>query len=227
MLKNNRCTITLNFAGHEIQLLASGACYWPQQKTLIVADLHLEKGSYFALRGQPIPLADTRSTLEKLQQEIFNLQPQRVICLGDNVHDAKGFLRMKEEDFLLLQSMHLSVPSWLWIIGNHETPRLEKPALEKINFVFEVIIDNLCFTHQFQKERLFQIMGHFHPKISITRQGVKITGKCFSVTENVLIMPAFGSYTGGLDINNQVYCEVLAGKKEYYLLFHNNIFLVK
>ena len=227
MLKNNRRTISLDFAGNKIQLLASGACYWPQQKTLIVADLHLEKGSYFALRGQPIPLTDTRSTLEKLQQEINNLQPETVICLGDNVHDAKGFLRMQEDDLLLLQSLRTLVNNWLWIIGNHDTAKLNKPALENMQFVSEVMIENLCFTHDFQKEKPIQIIGHYHPKISITKQGVKITGKCFSVAENTLIMPAFGSYTGGLDINHQVYRDILSGNKKHYIILQDTIFLAQ
>lgn len=227
MLKNNRSTIPVNFAGNEVQLLVSGACYWPSRKTLIVADLHLEKGSYFALRGQPLPIADTRNTLEKLRQEIVKYQPETVICLGDNVHDAKGFLRMKQDDLFLLQSLRKEVTNWLWIIGNHDTAKLEEPAVEKMQFVSEVLLDNLCFTHDFQKDKPIQIIGHYHPKISIKRQGVKISGKCFLVTENTLILPAFGSYTGGLDIHNKVYGEILSKEKQYYLIFQDTIFYVK
>lgn len=225
MLRNKK--VVLNFAGQELHLLASGACYWPQKKTLIVADLHLEKGSYFALRGQPIPLTDTRNTLEKLQQELLNIQPETLICLGDNVHDAGGFLRMKQEDLILLQSLHERVTNWCWVIGNHDTTKLILPALENIQFASELLINNLCLSHEFQKNKPFQIIGHYHPKISLTRQGTKITGKCFSVTDKALILPAFGSYTGGLDIHNKVYRDILSGNKQYYLLFQNNIFLVK
>lgn len=219
--------LRLNFAGNEICLLSSGLCYWPQQKTLIVADLHLEKGSYFALRGQPIPLADTRSTLEKLQQEIENLAPEAVLCLGDNVHDAEGFLRMQEEDLLLLDSLCKGVARWTWIIGNHDTRQLKAPALGNMHFVLEERIANLYFRHTFEKDKDAQVIGHYHPKISVRRQGLSMTGKCFVAADNILIMPAFGQYTGGLDITDKVYQAILPEKKQYYLLFQDSIYFVK
>lgn len=227
MLNNNRQSLALNFAGHEFLLLASGGCYWPVKKTLIVSDLHLEKGSYFALRGQPLPIADTRCTLERLQQEIVRLEPETVICLGDNIHDAHGLMRMKEEDLSLLQSLCSRVVNWQWVMGNHDKLCLKKDLANKMQFVSEVNVDNVCFTHELQDSNLIQIIGHYHPKISIKMHGVKISGKCFSVTPERIIMPAFGSYTGGLDINDKVYNKVLNGPTQYYLLHRDNIFLVR
>ena len=227
MLKNNHNSIAIIFSGQKLKLMASGACYWPKQQTLIVADLHLEKGSYFALRGQPIPLTDTRNTLEKLHQEILYLQPKTVICLGDNIHDAQGALRMNEEDLLLLQSLCNKVNNWQWIIGNHDTMKLKLPAVTNIHLASEIIVDNFCFTHDFKVNSMVQIIGHYHPKISIKRHDVRITGKCFSVSKSVLIMPSFGSYTGGLDVSNKVFRDILLEHQQHYLLFQDNIFLVK
>lgn len=227
MLHNNRNSLSILFAGHQLQLMASGACYWPQQQALIVSDLHLEKGSYFASRGHPIPLTDTRDTLEKLHQEIMCLQPKKVICLGDNVHDAQGFLRMNEYDLLLLEDLCTKVDNWLWIIGNHDTANLKLPTLANTQFVSEIILDHCCFTHDFKSNEKVQIIGHYHPKISIKRQNVKITGKCFSVSKSVLIMPSFGSYTGGLDVRNKVFQNVLPQYQQHYLLYKEHIFLVK
>ncbi len=211
----------------EDELEHCGACYWPQNNTLIVADLHFEKGSYFALRGQPIPLTDTRRTLEKLKQELANLQPETVICLGDNIHDANGFYRMHEHDLLVLQTLQKSVRNWLWIMGNHDKNNHHQSVLEPMRSISEVHIDNVCFSHELQKDKSIQIIGHYHPKISIKKHGLTSTGPCFLVSENTLIMPAFGSYTGGLNITNKVYDTFLVGKKQYYLIAQDNVFLVK
>lgn len=222
---NNRSWITHNFAGHQLHLHGSGVCYWPERKTLIVSDLHLEKGSYLALQGQPIPLGDTRYTLERLQQVIVDLKPETVICLGDNIHDANGFLRMSTQDSSLLQSLCERVDHWQWVIGNHDPVNLQSFFLKKMEFTSEFIIDNVCFTHELQKDKPIQIIGHYHPKMCIRKQGARITGKCFSVSSHLLIMPAFGSYTGGLDISNKVYKDIFTETTRHYLLFKESIFL--
>lgn len=227
MLKIEHHFINVHFANYELLLLGSGGCYWPAKKTLIVSDLHLEKGSYFAARGQPLPLADTRDTLEKMHEDIIRWQPETVICLGDNVHDAQAFLRMTTQDLLYLESLCTNVVSWKWIVGNHDRLEFNNLPLHSTDFFSEVLIDGLCFTHDVQPEQPLQIIGHYHPKISIKRNGAKISGKCFSLSNNRLIMPAYGSYTGGLDVDEPIYKEILSGVVNHYILFNQHIFLVR
>ena len=90
-----------------------------------------------------------------------------------------------------------------------------------------MIIDNLYFTHELQPDKPIQIIGHYHPKVAVKKQGVTITGKCFSVAKQRMILPAFGSYTGGLDIKAKVYHDILKGQAQYYMIFKDSIFVVK
>jgi DNA ligase-associated metallophosphoesterase len=224
--QNNRQAISVQFAGHEFILLGSGCCYWPKKEILIVSDLHLEKGSFLVMKGQPIPTADTRDTLDRLKNQIIELQPKMVLCLGDNVHDPNALLRMDSDDLNTLQSLCNTTVDWCWIIGNHDKVHLMNHSLLH-KFVNEVSIENICFTHELQENKPFQIMGHYHPKITIIKKGVRITGKCFAVTKNIIIMPSFGSYTGGLDIDDKAYISILKSVSQYYLIFKNYIFLAK
>jgi DNA ligase-associated metallophosphoesterase len=225
--RNNHEFVNVIFANHELLLFSSGCCYWPDKKTLIVADLHLEKGSYFAARGNPLPTTDTRDTLKRLEALIIRLQPDTVICLGDNIHDGDAFKRMDSADLVILESLCESVANWHWIIGNHDNIQLQNHPLQTMQFDAELLIADIWFTHESSVEHRSNIIGHYHPKISLHRQGVKINGKCFVVTEKTIIMPSFGSYTGGLDIHHEAYQGVLTTLPKYYLMFKNTIFLVK
>jgi DNA ligase-associated metallophosphoesterase len=224
---NNHEFVKVIFSNHELLLSSSGCCYWPQKKTLIVADLHFEKGSYFARRGNPLPTTDTRDTLQRLQAQIIAFQPETIICLGDNIHDGKAFMRMDIADLVMLQSLCESVANWHWIVGNHDSIQLQNHPLRTMQFHAELLIADVWFTHASCEEHAINIIGHYHPKISLHKRGVKIKGKCFVVTEETIIMPSFGSYTGGLDIHHQAYLGVLKSLPQYYLMFKNTIYLAK
>ena len=226
MLREDKAFVAIEFSGHRLYLLASGGCYWPAKKALIVSDLHLEKGSYFALRGSPLPLTDTRDTLENLKLLVQFWQPETVLCLGDNTHDAEGLLRMDKADLQLLSDLSQSVSSWQWVLGNHDVLTFKSPFLKGLHLVPEVFIDNLCFTHEPYNNKPYQLIGHYHPKVAVRKKGVRLSGKCFIVTDDKIILPAFGSYTGGLDICDKVYNDFLKGKRRYYLMFKDKLYQV-
>ena len=98
---------------------ASGALYWAEQRTLIVADLHLEKGSAAARKGNLLPPYDTRSTLVRLAGVIDRFDPDRVIALGDSFHDQDAADRLPRKDRDRLQIMRQG-REWYWVTGNHD-----------------------------------------------------------------------------------------------------------
>jgi hypothetical protein len=191
--------ITVNGAG----LLAdpTGAVFWPEQRMLVVSDLHLEKGSSFARRGQFLPPYDTRATLERLARVIQRYRPQRVACLGDSFHDGEAAGRLADQDRDTLRRM-VAAHEWTWIAGNHDPA---PPAELGGAVVPELALDGLLLRHQPANGALAsgEVCGHFHPKAAITTRGQRITSPCFVTDGRRMVMPAFGAFTGGLDVLDQ------------------------
>lgn len=199
MLKNksDRGELTIQFAGYPFILSSLNALYWPAEEMLVVADLHLEKGSYFARRGNLLPVYDSLDSLNRIAKLCKKYHPKKLLSLGDNIHDKNAFQRMAEANLDLLLKIANSLEKWIWIRGNHDF----QPSLqlnEKFEFCDNYQIDNICFTHNILKDKPFQILGHYHPKLSIRG----MSGKCFLQNEKRIILPAFGTYTGGLDIQS-------------------------
>jgi DNA ligase-associated metallophosphoesterase len=117
---SDRARIETAFAGVPLVLDARGAAYLPDADTLIVSDLHLEKGSYFAARGVPVPVCDTRETLRRLADVIAAYNPEQVVCLGDSFHDRSARGRLCTDDFGELTRIAGQVPDWVWVSGNHD-----------------------------------------------------------------------------------------------------------
>ncbi len=80
----------ISLAGAVFHADLHGALLWPDEATLVVADLHLEKGSSYASRDRPqfLPPYDTSVTIARLEQLLNRHNPGRVICLGDSTHDS-------------------------------------------------------------------------------------------------------------------------------------------
>jgi DNA ligase-associated metallophosphoesterase len=227
-VSNNTSFLNIVFATHKFTLDAAGALYWPQEKTLVVSDLHLEKGSYFAERQQLLPSYDTKDTLDRIETLLQHYQPERLICLGDNLHDKNALTRMQKPDYAKLIVLYESVKEWIWIIGNHDTKDLAVNPLAHMRFEIVYQLHDIIFTHEFIAGEPYQIGGHFHPKITISVNNTLVTGKCFMVTDNKIIMPAFGTYTGGLNTSNPIFEKTLQTKEFKGYLFHkNNIKRVK
>lgn len=221
-------TSSVQFAGKPFILDARGALYWPSQQLLLVSDLHLEKGSYFANRGQPLPVWDTRDTLDRLAALIKAYTPHKVMALGDNMHDAFALMRMLPQDFSQLEDICQSVPEWYWIIGNHDKGDYTTSIMKHHMFYTDVVFENILFSHEFHLDVPFQIIGHFHPKVKIKTGIQSISGKGFVVAEKTLLMPAFGSYTGGLLVDHPAIQRLfMAEKQKHYMLYQTKIWRVK
>jgi uncharacterized protein len=190
-------------AGHGIDLngahLAaepSGAVWWGEEGTLVVADLHLEKGSSFAAGGVMLPPYDTIATLERLARTI-RPELRRVICLGDSFHDRDGPLRLSAGDAARLGALTRSC-EWIWIAGNHD-PDLPS-ALGGRVVPDELRLGPLVFRHiANEAPARGEVSGHYHPKASVHLRGRRFGGPCFLYDGARLVLPAFGAYAGGLD----------------------------
>jgi DNA ligase-associated metallophosphoesterase len=194
---NGQCA-ALALGGLELLPDLSGALYVPDYRTLLVADLHFEKGSSFLRRGLHIPPFDTRSTLAVLEAAIARLQPERFIALGDSFHDGSAGERIDAVDLQRIRSLSDSLDV-VWIIGNHD-PRLPEGLGGRT--ASEVSLGPLTLRHLPRPALAgtLEIAGHFHPVASIVRRGRRLTSRSFVADRTRLIMPAFGAYTGGLDV---------------------------
>jgi uncharacterized protein len=177
----------------------SGALWWPAAATLVVADLHLEKGSSFATRGVLLPPYDTRTTLAKLAAAIGPCV-RRVVCLGDSFHDGNGPKRLTEADARTLAAL-VEAYEWIWITGNHD-PALPVQLGGRV-VSGELALDGLVLRHQAASDAVGEVGGHFHPKAHIDVRGKRLSGACFIHDERRIILPAFGAYSGGLHVESE------------------------
>lgn len=210
----------ISFAGEELWLDAVGVLYWPAQNLLLVSDLHLEKGSFLAQFGSAIPHYDSRDTLERLRDALIHYQPDHVICLGDSFHDASALRRLGEQDAKLLHEMVASCREWVWILGNHDH------AMDKafpVTTLYNETIAEIFLTHEPDAHAPVQIIGHYHPKVRLKLGSQRVKGKCFLVNETMLVMPAFGSYTGGLDCEDPVIAALSPQAFTRYFLYRDQI----
>ena len=187
-----------------------GALYWPEQGLLAVADLHLEKGSSFARRGQLLPPYDTAETLARLARLIAHYAPRLVIALGDNFHDGGGPARLAPQDRASLTALQRG-REWIWIAGNHDPD----PA-DGIGGTFAATfsVGTLTFVHKPSRDAPEgEIAGHLHPVARVAQRGRAISRRCFATDGKALVMPAFGAYTGGLNIRDRAFAAVFGARK--------------
>lgn len=202
----------LDFAGEELVLLKSNALYWPREQALLVADLHLEKGSWYAQHGQMLPPYDSRETLERVADAVKATGARRVITLGDNFHDDNGTHRLDPYAAGMLESLTRAL-DWVWITGNHD---------ENMHRAFgasladELDINGIVLRHEAQPgETRAELSGHYHPKMRVRVRNRHIARPCGVISRSSgksdrMILPAFGAYTGGMDAGAP---EILAALK--------------
>ena len=187
-----------------------GALFWPGEGLLVVSDLHLEKGSSFARRGQLLPPYDTTETLARLARLITQYAPRTVIALGDNFHDGDGPARLSPQDRASLVALQRS-RDWIWIAGNHDPD----PA-DGIGGTFAAMlsIGPLTFRHLPSHDAPDgEIAGHLHPLARVAQRGRAVSRRCFASDGKALVMPAFGAYAGGLNIRDRAFAAVFGARK--------------
>jgi uncharacterized protein len=188
--------VRFSFSGHALLALSRGALFWPARQALLVADLHLEKASWFARRGQMLPPYDSIATLADLTALAVATRAEEIWCLGDSFHDRFGCDRLPERARAMLTALTQET-AWTWIVGNHDLGFTDHCGGR---IVEEAEVDGLILRHQARPgEARPELSGHFHPKLRISHRGRLISRRCFVATATKLILPAFGSLTGGLD----------------------------
>jgi uncharacterized protein len=188
--------VPLSFAGETFFATADSALFWPAQDALLVADLHLEKASWFARLGQFLPPYDSHATLIALARAVEETRATKLFCLGDSFHDRFGCDRLPANARDLLTKLTGRL-EWTWIVGNHD-PGFADHCGGRIED--EVEIAGIVLRHEaVRDDPRPELSGHFHPKLRLQLRGRHVSRRCFVVSRSKMILPAFGALTGGLD----------------------------
>jgi DNA ligase-associated metallophosphoesterase len=188
--------VRFSFCGRDLMALPQGALFWPARRALLVADLHLEKASWFARLGQMLPPYDSVATLSDLTALAVATEAAEIWCLGDSFHDRQGCDRLPARARDLLTGL-TGARRWTWITGNHDPGIADHCGGE---IVEEAEVDGLVLRHEADPgDPRPELSGHFHPKLRIRQRGRQVSRRCFVATTRKLILPAFGALTGGLD----------------------------
>ena len=187
--------VLLNFAGHTFEPLLSGALFWRAESMLLVADLHLEKFSSFAKKGQMLPPYDTGLTLKRLERDLDATRAERVVSLGDSFHRDEGTTTLLDADRLRLMAL-LGRSHWTWVSGNHD------PSPHALGGVCVAGLEHrgLTLVHEPRRGTSGMVAGHLHPAATVVSNGHGTRRPCFVHDGNLLLLPAYGAGTGSMNI---------------------------
>ena len=209
------------FANQNFSIFPNGELYWQNKKTLIISDLHFEKGSFFSETRQFIPPFDTIETLRQLSKFIDDHPVEMIIFLGDLVHDKFAFQRMaleaKELFFEILKNINCTLT-----VGNHDDTSFLKDI--GLNLTENTIIDDICFSHHPTIDKKFSVFGHYHPKVRLKINSRGIWTPCFIANKEKLLMPSYGYFTGGLSIKSLEIQKLFEPEYEIYPLTKEKVY---
>ncbi|WP_292036427.1 MULTISPECIES: ligase-associated DNA damage response endonuclease PdeM [unclassified Brevundimonas] len=201
----NEGALTIRFANVEVMLRASGALWLAQEQMLVVADLHLEKGSAYAARGQLLPPYDTRETLDRLEREIVALAPRSVVLLGDTLHDGDAGVRIGEVERARIADLATRT-QLIWVCGNHDPDGAGDLGGETAVLVQ---IAGLTLRHDPSPYPVVgEVAGHLHPCARLQGSAGGVRRRCFASDGRRLILPAFGAYAGGLNVRDAAFADL-------------------
>jgi DNA ligase-associated metallophosphoesterase len=185
----------------------SGAMWLEASRTLVVADLHLEKGSAYAARGQLLPPYDTRETLRRLEAEVRALTPAAVVLLGDTFHDRKSEDRLAPDDGARIADL-ADGRRLIWVVGNHDADGPRRLPGETVD---EIMIEGLILRHEPQAgPQAGEVAGHLHPAARVVATRGSVRRRCFVTDSERVILPAFGAYAGGLNVRDVAFAGLFA-----------------
>ncbi|HQT68073.1 MAG: phosphoesterase [Rhodospirillales bacterium 20-60-12] len=212
----------IHLADELLHLDPAGIVWWPGRRCLIVADLHLEKGSAMARRGAVLPPFDSRTTLERLAVLVRRYDPARLIALGDSFHDSHGAARLEADDKARLATI-CKGREIVWVQGNHDPA--PQGGIEGVSCA-SLTEGRLVFRHQAERlaSGMGELSGHFHPKASIDTRGKRIARPCFVAGGGRIMLPSFGAYTGGLDVTDAAIRAVFPRGGRAFLLGQNRLY---
>jgi DNA ligase-associated metallophosphoesterase len=218
-------SLSIAWHGLSLQLDLDGALYWAEERLLVAADLHLEKGtSYAGSAGRLLPPYDSAQTVARLERLVEHYRPRRVIALGDSFHDRRGAARL--DGALAERIRRLSDEAdWIWIHGNHDP---KPPRQLGGRGAVEIAIGPLVFRHDAQDERSKaggEVIGHYHPVAAVSTRGRSFRRRCFAIGRDRLLLPAFGAYAGGLNVREAAIRRLLDAKAQVALLGRDRLHL--
>lgn len=193
----------VELAGAAVVVDPAGVIYWPAERLVAVADLHFEKASSFARFGALLPPYDTAATLARLCEVIMRYRPRTVFALGDSFHDGDGPQRLGVTDRSAIGDLQKG-RDWIWIAGNHDP---DPAAGIGGKFTPTMKIGPLTFRHEPKGEK-GEVAGHLHPVARISARGRSVSRKCFAADAERMVLPAFGAFTGGLNIRAAAFTNV-------------------
>jgi DNA ligase-associated metallophosphoesterase len=188
--------VPFSFCSVDMCALPEGGLFHPGSASLLLADLHLEKASSYAARGQMLPPYDSIETLRRVAALAGRTGARALYCLGDSFHDRGGIARLGEEARGLLGELTARL-RWTWIVGNHDHA-FDDPLGGQV--VAEAELAGLWLRHEADPaDPRPEISGHYHPKYKVTLRGRRVSRPCFVAGRSKLILPSFGVLTGGMD----------------------------
>jgi len=197
--------LDFTFHGAALRALSSGALWWPDKALLCVSDLHLGKSERVARRaGQALPPYETRDTLDRLSADLERTEARTVICLGDSFDDLAAADALGEDERLWIARLQAG-RHWIWIEGNHDPGPADFGGTHLDRF----FVHGLTFRHIAQAGGAAEVSGHYHPKARVPTRGRMISRPAFLKDADRLILPAYGTYTGGLPSDHRVLSELM------------------
>ena len=201
--------LAMNVHGEEVLMRCSGAAWLAASRALIVADLHFEKGSAYAAKGQMLPPYDTRETLDRLEAEVAATQPAVLVFLGDSFHDGRGEGRLHGEDGARIAALATG-RTLAWVVGNHDADGPKSLPGETVD---ELALGALTLRHEPQPGgQAGELAGHLHPAVRVKGKGRTVRRRCFVTDGARMVLPAFGAYAGGLNVKDKAFAELFAVK---------------
>lgn len=193
--------VPFSFCSIDLRALPEGGLFHPASRSLLLADLHLEKASSYAVRGQMLPPYDSIETLRRVAALVERCDAAALYCLGDSFHDRGGAVRLADEARGLLSYLTART-DWTWIVGNHDRA-IADPLGGRI--VAEAELEGVLLRHEADPaDPRPEISGHYHPKYKVTLRGRRVSRPCFVAGRSKLILPSFGVLTGGMDAADPV-----------------------